>query len=570
MEQEIRAVVLGWQKSDKASVINSILGVEVESDKLFVKSMRKDGKVNGRRITLINTPCWWENFDLQDSPEVLKQELVCSVFLCPPGPHVFLLVINPSLAFTEENRLTVEEHLSLFGGKIWNHTIVLITQTDSVKDKDLQLIIQRCGGRYHAFDFKNKSDGVKGLLGKIDDVVAANNGKHFETHDDVLLDIQRKRDENERRAKARQETVQGKRDLLKKINAVAPLSELRIVLLGWIVSGKSTTGNTIFDHEIFPIGKTQKCTSHTGDVNGRSITVLDTPSWWKYFSSKFNPEFTWAAIVECIGHSQQMQFPHAMILVIPVDTSFKNEQKRIIEEHMATLGEDVWRHTIVLFTWGDRFPDILIEQHIESEGDALQWLIEKCRNRYHIFDNSNKNNRDQVTELLQMIDEMVAENSLFCFNTQSAAKKNIQDTDTQQDEEISLDADLVMELLQQEIINRFKGIKIKLKHWGVDFTGCMEIRSHRSMAEDLNFSADEKLMEKIRREGCRWEVTLMNSLLNIQNDAAPDGNMNPCSSDVLKWVQRCDENNLFGNGRSYIVSSLEDAEPKGIKRQFSE
>ncbi len=180
--------------------------------------MRKDGEVNGRKISLINTPCWWENYDLQDSPEVVKQELVCSVFLCPPGPHVFLIVINLSLPFTEENRLTIEKHLSLFGERIWKHTIVLLTQTDSVKGEDLQLVIQRCGGRYHAFDFENKSVGVKDLLDKIDGVVAANNGKHFETCDDVLLDIQRKRDEIERRAKARQETVQDKRDLLKEIS----------------------------------------------------------------------------------------------------------------------------------------------------------------------------------------------------------------------------------------------------------------------------------------------------------------------------------------------------------------
>uniref|UniRef100_A0A671R5R2 AIG1-type G domain-containing protein n=1 Tax=Sinocyclocheilus anshuiensis TaxID=1608454 RepID=A0A671R5R2_9TELE len=214
-----------WQKSDKASVINSILGLEVETDKYFVKSVKKDGEVNGRKITLINTACWWEKFSLQDSPEVIKQEVACSVFLCETGPHVFLIVINLSLPFTEENRLSIEEHLGLF--------------------------------------------------------------------------------------------------------------------------------------------------------------------------------------------------------------------------------EDVWRHTIVLFTWGDRFPDISIEQHIESEGDALQWLVEKCRNRYHVFDNSNKNNRDQVTELLQKIDEMVAENSLFCFNTQCAAEKNIHETDTQ-DEEISLDADHVLQLLQMK------------------------------------------------------------------------------------------------------------------------
>ncbi|CAM4731384.1 unnamed protein product [Leuciscus chuanchicus] len=224
--QEVRAVVLGWQKSDKASVINSILGGEVASDKHFVKSVRNDGEANGRKITLINTPCWWENFGLQDSPDVVKQELVCSVFQCPPGPHVFLLVINLSLPFIEENRLSIEKHFSLFGERIWRHTIVLFTRADSLKDKhsdqcmknpDLKQIIKRCGDKYHIFDFKNRSAGVHELLIKINDVVAENNGEHFETHDDMLLEMKRKRNENEERAKARQKTLQDKRDQLKKM-----------------------------------------------------------------------------------------------------------------------------------------------------------------------------------------------------------------------------------------------------------------------------------------------------------------------------------------------------------------
>ncbi|KTG04410.1 hypothetical protein cypCar_00031847 [Cyprinus carpio] len=75
-----------------------------------------------------------------------------------------------------------------------------------------------------------------------------------------------------------------------------------------------------------------------------------------------------------------MHLPHAMILVVPIDTSFKNELKRIITEYMVTFGEDVWKHTIVLFMWGDRFPDISIEQHIDSEDlheKVLGWL-QRC------------------------------------------------------------------------------------------------------------------------------------------------------------------------------------------------
>ncbi|XP_050978685.1 GTPase IMAP family member 7-like [Labeo rohita] len=325
-----------------------------------------------------------------------------------------------------------------------------------------------------------------------------------------------------------------------------------------MLSGKSAAGNTIFNHEVFPMQRTQECTSHTAVVNGRSITVLDTPGWWKYF---FDPEYAQAAILERERQSRHMQFPHAMILVFPGETSFRNEQRRIIREYMATFGEDVWKHTIVLFTWGDRFPDISVEQHIESEGDALQWLIKKCRNRYHVFDSSNWNNRGQVTELLQKIDEMVAENSLFHLNTQCAIEENIHETDTQEDEEISLDVDRVLKLLQQEFNNRLEGFESKLKHLGMDFTGNLETKSDRSRSDPPDFSADEELMEKIRREGSRWEAILMEAFLNIQNKSSFDSH-----EKVLRWLPRCDEYSSVKCGTSSIISSPEDPEPRGIKR----
>ncbi|XP_042622856.1 immune-associated nucleotide-binding protein 8-like [Cyprinus carpio] len=547
MEQEIRAVVVGWQKSDKASVINSVLGVEVESGEYFVKSVKRDGEVNGRRISLINTPCWWEIYGLQDSPAVVKQELVCSVFLCEPGPHVFLLVINLSLPFTKENRFSIEKHLGLFGERIWRHTIVIFTGADKsieqhIKNQDLQQIIQRCGERYHAFETENKSAGVQQLLMKIEDVVAANNGKHFETHDDVLLEIKKNREVIKERAKARQKWLQDKRDALKEIKdeCVAPLSKLRIVLLGWIMSGKSSAANTIFHNKTFEIEDTKKCTKYSGVVNDRNLTVLDTPEWWKYFAPKFNPKFAQTSILESVGQSQQMKCPHAMILVIPTDTSFSSEQKQIIKQYMATLGDDVWRHTIVLFTWGDRFPDISIEQHIESEGEALQWLVEKCRNRYHVFDNTDKKNRDQVTELLQKIDEMVAENSLFSLNTDCAAV-NRYETDTQQDEELSLNTEQLLMLMFQELKNRHKGMKWKLQELEMDITGCIEAKSDQSMEYPIELKADEKLMEKVRREGSRWEAILMDGILNIQNpEASCDENMS-VNEKMSWWFQKYEE-----------------------------
>ncbi|XP_051967106.1 GTPase IMAP family member 8-like [Xyrauchen texanus] len=593
-DADLRVVFLGFQGLDKTFIINSLIGDnKVEYNRSHVMSVRRDGQVNGRTVTFVDTPGWFREFKLTDTTTFLKQELVCSVFKCPPGPHVFLLVIDLSLPFTQEHRISIEEHLNLFGERIWSHIIVLFTQTVSLKDEsieqhlqsqgeDLKQIIQRCGGRYQVFDIEYKGNGVEELLVKIDGVVTVNDGKHFESGDEKL-EVQKKREDIQERAKSRQTMVQEKTELLKEIRAVSLLAELRIVLLGWIVSGKSSTGNTIFNEKIFKKGKTKQCTSHSGDVDGRNITVLDTPGCWKYFSTKFNPEFVRTAILECEGLAERVKYPNAMILTIPADTSFKNEQKRVIEEYMAIFGEDVWRHTIVLFTWGNRYPDISIEEHIESEGDALQWLIEKCGNRYHVFDNTDMKNRAQVTELLQKIDQMVAENCLFRLDTHCDAEMNLHETDTQEDldseEEISLDPQHVLKLLNEELNNRFKGIKNTIKEKLVDFSEYDECASQRSLPKPPDFKedesnnpsetqiskhqqeikpVDEKLMNKIKREGSRWECIIMEGFWRILQTSKASSDENVIQipgADVWKWLQRCEEYSTSGYE---TISNLSD------------
>src|SRR4029434_3155666 len=55
--------------------------------------------------------------------------------------------------------------------------------------------------------------------------------------------------------------------------------------------------------------------------------------------------------------------------------------------------------------------DTSIGQHIESEGDSLQCLGEKCGNRYHVLNNQKREDHMQVTQLTEKIEERVAGNS---------------------------------------------------------------------------------------------------------------------------------------------------------------
>lgn len=189
------------------------------------------------------------------------------------------------------------------------------------------------------------------------------------------------------------------------------------MLVGWKMSGKSVSGNTILNKDEFATVKcTDKCQIGCGIVSGRPVTVIDTPSWWKFLPCQCTSEWIKSDILD--RAFQKRSSPHTVVLVIPADTSFNEKQRNIIEENMKILGEQVWRHTIILFTWGDLLGDMTIEQHIESEGKDLQVLVEKCENRYHVFNNKKRENRAQVTELLQKIEEMVSRKfTLFHLST---------------------------------------------------------------------------------------------------------------------------------------------------------
>lgn len=80
--------------------------------------------------------------------------------------------------------------------------------------------------------------------------------------------------------------------------------------------------------------------------------------------------------------------PHVVLLVIPL-LDFTEPERRAVERRMEILTSAVWRHTIVLFTFGDllRGKGKSVQEHIQSGGSALHWLMEKCRYRYYVMDN---------------------------------------------------------------------------------------------------------------------------------------------------------------------------------------
>uniref|UniRef100_A0A3B3BUZ4 AIG1-type G domain-containing protein n=1 Tax=Oryzias melastigma TaxID=30732 RepID=A0A3B3BUZ4_ORYME len=363
---KLQIVLLGSRGVGKTSVGNTILGCKDHDGKRTVQSVVRHGSVDQTEVTVVDTPGWWKGFLAVDTSQTVKDEMLRSMFLCPPGPHVFLLVIDADTAFNAKILDAVTSHVELLGEAVWKHTIIVFSRGDwlgssSIEEiiegegdgQALQSLVEQCENRYHVFNNKN-TDGdtqVTELLEKILGTVAVN------------------------------------------------LKEVKIVLLGQRSSGKSSTGNSILRREVFSSGRDEQCRKEEGEVGGRQVTVIDTPGWRR--ESSCCTEQMDREIVRSLSLSEQGV--HAVLLVVPLDLKFTKTERDSLEGHVDLFDASIWKHTLVLFTHGDKLPNKSIEEHIERE-DSLRWLVDMCESRYHTMNNTRNSDRSQVTKLFEKIE----------------------------------------------------------------------------------------------------------------------------------------------------------------------
>ncbi len=149
---------------------------------------------------------------------------------------------------------------------------------------------------------------------------------------------------------------------------------------------------------------TKECQRVTAEIDGRQITVIDTPG---LFDTKLSQEEIQREITNCI--SMILPGPHVFLLLIPVGR-FTQEEENTVKIIQETFGENSLMFTMVLFTRGDDLKKKTIEEYLGKPDSALMKLTEQCGNRYHVFNNNETGDRVQVSTLLQKINDMVTAN----------------------------------------------------------------------------------------------------------------------------------------------------------------
>ncbi|XP_036072514.1 GTPase IMAP family member 7-like [Oryzias melastigma] len=254
---------------------------------------------------------------------------------------------------------------------------------------------------------------------------------------------------------------------------------LRVVLLGKAGNGKSSLANTIFGNPVFKVSNFDSsfCVSEsqTRQVNGRSLTLIDTPG---LLAPDHSEEDMKREILRCI--TECSPGPHAVLIVLKVE-KFTEHEQAVISQICQHFSEEVLTHAVVVFTHGDQLPEGMTIQEYVSQSEGLSDLVQKCGGRCHVFDNrywknaeqdDYRSNKFQVTQLLNNIDDILKLN-----NGGHYTNSILQEVE----EEIQIEADRIRkssskmskeDILKQAKINTFKKLlEGGKKAWRWDILG---------------------------------------------------------------------------------------------------
>ncbi|XP_041666197.1 GTPase IMAP family member 4-like [Cheilinus undulatus] len=422
-EINLSLLLLGEKQSGKSSAGNTILR-RLAFHKNTIRSSRENDNIFGKQVTVVDTPGWSSH---TPTPDSVSKELYRGLTLCQPEPHAILLVLPITSILGQKELKAMEAQLSLLQTTIWSRAMVLFTHGDKLEvmsieehiqrqGPTLQWLLERCGNRYQVMTNQPSAPQtqVTELFGKIQKMMETN---QLSTEVKNMLYTRLRQElsmEEERSWQNRREEVEmtemhdvhdgmlGQRQRVMSVGRSG--RALAFILLGRRKSGKSSAGNIILDTEefqVYPYRRTTRCSVSQGMVSGRAVTVVDTPGWSLFgLANAEEVEVEMNLSTSLCPEGSKVTF----LLVLPVDV-FTEKDRRAVEKFIGTLGDNVWRRTVVLFTFGEELRGMTMEKYIEENGEHLQEILKKCGQRHVVFSTETEN-KNQVIRLLDIVEQM--------------------------------------------------------------------------------------------------------------------------------------------------------------------
>ncbi|KAJ4918795.1 hypothetical protein JOQ06_021234, partial [Pogonophryne albipinna] len=369
---ELRVVLLGNSWSERSSVGNFILGWTVfNSEEEPDHCQRESGELEGKRVVVINTPDLLHSFISEDK---LTEHVNVCVRLSDPGPHVFLLLLQPE-HFTEEHKLRLCTVLNLFSDQAFYHSLILISPSreegSGIIDKCMQHaplrdMIRKCRYRYLRQNLVHPE-----LLTRLGQTAKENNGEPLSC--DVFEDA----------------------GLIMTPTSEIMKAALNLVLCGRRGAGKTSAAKAILGQTDFPsVSNSSECVKHQGEVCGRRVSLVELPALCgKPQEEVMEESFRCVSLCDPEG-------VHAFILVLPVGP-LTDEDKGELETIQNTFSSRVNNFTLILFTVKSD-PTAPAVVNFLKENKDIQELCQSCGGRHVVL---NIKDQQQIPELLNTVGE---------------------------------------------------------------------------------------------------------------------------------------------------------------------
>ncbi|KAG7232412.1 hypothetical protein INR49_008875, partial [Caranx melampygus] len=432
---ELRVVLLGNSWSQRSSVGNFILGVkgfntEEEPD----CCQRQSGQWKEKEIVLINSP---DLLHPNISEDKLTEFIKDCESLSDPGPHVFLLVLQPE-DFTEQHRQRLCRVLTVFSDQSFDHSLVLISTPreessgeNYMNHPPFKHMIRDCRYRY----LKQENLELPELFTRMGQIVKENNGEHVScdvseeassglTRDQENLEQEEGTSLNLAPTKAvdcgERQYIMSEDDhdqLMEKIENIVqtnrgtfltfteetrrPKSEpmkaaLNLVLCGRRGAGKTSAAEAILGQtELHSVSNSSECVQHQGEVCGRQVSLVELPALYGKPQEEVMEES-----LRCISLCDP-EGVHGFILVLPVGP-LTDEDKGELETIQKTFSCRVNDFTMILFTV-ESDPTAPAVVNFVRENRDIQELCQSCGGRSVVV---NIKDKQKIPELLDTVDKM--------------------------------------------------------------------------------------------------------------------------------------------------------------------